>query len=312
MRWQGESETRRLTAIWTAGAAIAPLHGPIRPPGPDDWLSVHPEPGQTFQEYRESDPVLPTAQRTTLYVQPLGPFDPTRSATLESAVDLLRRFYGVPVRTLEHMGLAWVSHRARRLHPITGEEQVLTRSILDRLAQRRPADAVAVLALTTADLWPGRGWNFVFGQASLREGVGVWSLHRLGDPVAQAATVLRRTLKIAVHETGHMFGIRHCTRYACGMNGANHQEEADGQPLWFCAEDEMKVWWGFGADPVERYRRLVEFSEGHGLGREAAFWRVSQRAVGAASEVTGPKRGRADSDGSGLGGAGPHRRRAAR
>ena len=27
---------------------------------------------------------------------------------------------------------------------------------------------VAVLALTTSDLWPGEGWNFVFGQASLR------------------------------------------------------------------------------------------------------------------------------------------------
>ena len=47
---------------------------------------------------------------------------------------------------------------------------------------RRPEDAVAVLGLTTSDLWPGEGWNFVFGQASLRDRIGVWSLYRFGDP----------------------------------------------------------------------------------------------------------------------------------
>jgi predicted Zn-dependent protease len=43
----------------------------------------------------------------------------------------------------------------------------------------------------------------------------------------------RRTLKIAIHETGHMFGMRHCTLFDCGMNGANHQDEADRHPIWF-------------------------------------------------------------------------------
>jgi hypothetical protein len=27
-----------------------------------------------------------------------------------------------------------------------------------------PADALAYLALTASDLWPGEGWNFVFGR----------------------------------------------------------------------------------------------------------------------------------------------------
>jgi archaemetzincin len=50
------------------------------------------------------------------------------------------------------------------------------------LEPERPADALAYLALTASDLWPRKGWNFVFGQANLRKRVGVWSLYRNGDP----------------------------------------------------------------------------------------------------------------------------------
>src|SRR4051812_39856935 len=53
-----------IAAIQSAGAAIAPLHRPIRPPRGSDWLAVHDEPGQTFLEYLASDPVLPTRSRT--------------------------------------------------------------------------------------------------------------------------------------------------------------------------------------------------------------------------------------------------------
>ncbi len=274
-----ENEANELSAIRTAGRAIAPLHDPIRATEKGEWLDVHAEPGQSFEEYRHSDPVRPTNLRTTMYLQPLGDFERARSAAIEATAELLGDFYGVPVRVLERMDLAWVPDQARRLHPYTGVEQVLTKFVLRLRNRKKPADAAAVLALTTSDLWPGEGWNFVFGQASLRRGVGVWSLHRLGDPELEPKTFLRRTLKIAVHETAHMLGIWHCTQFRCGMNGANHQDEADGQPMWFCPEDEMKVWWACRVDPADRYRRLAEFAASYGLEREAEFWRNSERAV---------------------------------
>jgi archaemetzincin len=180
---------------------------------------------------------------------------------------------------LERMDLARVPHHARRADPYSEVEQVLTKFVLHLLSRTKPADAVTVLALTTADLWPGKGWNFVYGQASLSAGVGVWSLHRMGDPEREPRTFLRRTLKIAVHETGHMLGIWHCKSFACGMNGANHQDEVDGQPMWFCPEDEMKIWWACRVDPAERYRRLAEYAEAYRLEPEAEFWWASERAV---------------------------------
>ena len=60
------------------------LHLKKRPPGPNDWLATHPEPGQTFDQYRRSHPSVPTKQRTTLYVQPLGEFSPAQNTWYKS------------------------------------------------------------------------------------------------------------------------------------------------------------------------------------------------------------------------------------
>ena len=76
-----------------------------------------------------------------------------------------------------------------------------------------------------------------------------------------------------------MLGIPHCTQYECGMNGSNHRTEADSRPLWFCPEDEMKVWWACGVDPAKRYDRLAVFADAHGLVAEAKFWRKSRAAL---------------------------------
>jgi archaemetzincin len=274
-------EATGLEILAFLGAAIAPLHEPIRPAGEGDWLCEHDEPGQTFQDYLASDPVRPTHGRSVLYIQPLGDMDPPRLEVMAAAAELLGLFYGVPVRVLERMDLAWVPDRARRPHPYEGE-QIHSGFVLRLLRRRKPENAFAVLALTIADLWPGKGWNFVFGQASLGSRVGVWSLRRMGSPNSDPVLFLRRTLRTALHETGHMFGILHCTRFECGMNGANHQEETDARLLWFCHEDERKVWWSCQLDPAVRYRQLAEFAERHGLDKEAHFWRASECAVGEA------------------------------
>ena len=131
-----------------------------------------------------------------------------------------------------------------------------------------------MIALCKDDLWPGDGWNFVFGQASLRERVGVWSIHRNGNADGtedERRTFLRRTLKTATHETGHMLTIKHCLAFRCNMNGANHQAESDANPLWLCPSCLQKLIWNVDADPVARFRGLADFYRAHGFAAEGEY-----------------------------------------
>jgi archaemetzincin len=275
------SDSPEVRTIRAAGEAIRPLHTAMGKPKPGEWLDQHFELGQSFDAYLTSSPNRPNARQTTIYLQPLGEFDAAQEKLLAATVDLLGRFYRTPVKKLETIAMEAIPSSARRVHPKWGDKQILTTFVLELLKQKRPDDAVAVLALSTDDLWPGENWNFVFGQASLGERVGVWSLYRLGNPRSELTTCLLRTFKVAVHETGHMMGIPHCTAYECGMNGSNHLEENDARPIWFCPEDEMKVWWACQADPKARYASLVEFAQEQGLDREAKFWKASLEAENA-------------------------------
>jgi archaemetzincin len=252
---------------------LEPLHQELGDPGPSDWLSVHPEPGQTFEEYRRSNPIRPHGRRDSIYIQPLGEFSSPQREVVEGTAEFTALFYDAPVRTREAISLAEIPSNARRRHPATGVAQLLTVYILRQvLAPRLPEDAAAYVAFTAQDLWPGEGWNFVFGQAALRERVGVWSIHRNGDPEKGAEAFrlcLLRTMKTAAHELGHMFSTAHCTAYRCGMNGSNTLEEKDRRPLAFCPDCLAKVCWATGADPLERCRRLAGFCRDSGLREQA-------------------------------------------
>ncbi len=261
---------------------LLPLHRTkSTPPQPWEWMAQHKEDGQTFAGYVASQPNRVSAERTTLYLQPIGVFDAPRQRLIADTADLLRRFYGTPITIAGVLDPTVIPATARRENPGGGQEQFLTGYILDQvLKKRRPADAIAVLGLTTTDLWLGDDWNFVFGMASFTERTGVWSLWRYGDPTQDYATCLRRTLKVALHETGHMIGIAHCIAYECLMNGSNSLRETDEHQLHFCPECEAKVWWACHSDPTKRYASLVEFAQAHQLAEEAAFWERSRVAVG--------------------------------
>ena len=255
---------------------LRPLHKKPGPPQPGDWLDRHKEPGQTFDEYLQQSPVKPTGRRSVLYIQPLGPFDQNERKVLKLTAEFMGIYLNGPVKTLDDLPLSVIPDEAQRIHPQWKVRQILTSYVLnDVLKPKLPRDAAACLALTTIDLWPGRGWNFVFGQASLRDRVGVWSLNRNGDLSAGPEAYrlfLRRTLKTATHETGHMFSIKHCTAFECNMNGSNSRAESDRQPLYLCPECHAKVCWATGAKPSERYQRLADFCRRHELQDESVYY----------------------------------------
>ena len=282
------SEGERHLTLPSPLQQLAALHERLGEPGANDWLSRYKEPGQTYIEYLQSSPNRATADRRTLYIQPLGDFSPTQQKIIDLTVEYMGIYFQLPVRVQKGLPLAVITERARRRHPEWGVPQILTGYVRDEvLKPRLPKDAVALIAFTASDLWPGEGWNFVFGEASLADRVGVWSIHRFGDPDAGPESYrlsLRRTLGTATHETGHMLSMQHCVFYLCSMCGSLTLPESDRYPLWLCPQCLAKLCDATGAEPRKRFQALIAFADANGLEKEAQFWKNSLLAISTESE----------------------------
>lgn len=262
---------------------LRPLHKPMGKPQPGDWLTQHKERGQTFLDYVRSEPMRPIGKRNTIYIQPLGEFTKTQRKIIDLTAQFMSDYFMTPVQVSEDLPLKIIPASAMRVHPQWGDAQILSTHVLDQvLKPRLPEDAAAYIAFTASDLWPGEGWNFVFGQASLRDRVGVWSIYRNGNPDASEkdfALCLRRTLQTATHETGHMFSIPHCIAFECNMCGSNNRKESDRRPLWLCPQCVSKVNWAARSDAVTRYEKLKVFCGKNGMKDEEAFYEKSIAAL---------------------------------
>lgn len=260
---------------------IQSLHEKKRAPVEGEWLAKYAEAGQTFIEFVELGHNIPTAKKRTIYVLPIGEFSPAQDQLIDQTTELLSKFFGVPTVRLPNSPMGDLPAEAHRGSVETDDEQVLATHLIDEvLRPKTPPDALACIGLTTHDLWPGPGFNFVFGLAQGE--CGVWSLSRYGSldgGGAETLQVRRRLFKVALHETGHMLGIPHCTAYECRMNGTNSIGELDRQPSWFCPECEAKIWWGCRVNRPQRYRTLADFAAREGLREEAEFWSQSAQAL---------------------------------
>ena len=250
--------------------AVKPFFSALPSPGPIDWLASFNEPGQTFEEYLNSNPTIPANERKTIYVLPLGSFSNDQLKVVGASAEYLEAFFGLKVSLLPTQPIDRpLRLKDSRISQFGGNEQVRTGYILDEvlLPMLKP-DAAALIAFTNEDLFPDESMNYVFGQASLENRVGVWSLYRLKDDT-DFHTFLSRTIKVASHETGHMFSIRHCTKYNCVMSGSNHLAETDSHPIDACPECMAKICWFSHVSPAERYKRLSDVCRRNRLNKEA-------------------------------------------
>lgn len=259
---------------------IEPFFDLMGAPKSYDWAATHTEPGQTFEEYLDADPVRPTPERRKIYVLPLGTFTAKQRKIVDTAAEYLGVFYDLPVESMPPKILD-ARYPNVRHNKFTKTRQIRTGMILnDILKPLLPTDAAALIAFTVDDLYPNESMNYVFGQASLEDRVGVWSLARMDDNTDDR-NFLVRTLKIASHETGHMFSMRHCTKYECVMSGTNHLDETDRRPLDACPECTAKICWLSDIDQAERYKRLAAFAGRVSLNADAVSFNKKAAAVAA-------------------------------
>ncbi|XP_070707779.1 archaemetzincin-2 [Pempheris klunzingeri] len=262
-----------------------------------DWISAHPEEPQDFESfYRDPYRKSPSASHSTIYVQTIGSFGEAGPQTYQY-VEWLRDycqafFYGLSVKLLPPVTVAETGC-SFRVNSDSHNLQILTGDLLRFLSNRKPKDAFCIVGITMIDLYPKDSWNFVFGQASLSMGMGVFSFARYDDNFYSRSyagtlkkrlqlkqgdysvfsgyytppinsTLLLRSCKTMTHEIGHMFGIKHCQWLNCVMQGSNHLEESDHRPLDFCPICLRKLQVAVGFKIAERYKALLRWMEDQG------------------------------------------------
>ncbi len=238
---------------------------PIPTPKPGDWLAVHVEVGQTFDQFLDQKPRKPDEIQTHIYLQPLGQFVNGNNPSLEMLRAYAAAYFVMEVKVLPPIAISGAKI-ATRINQFSGQRQLLTGDVLGLIKSSFPADAFCVLAITMEDLYPDPSWNFVFGQASLQQHVGVFSFARY-DPLFYGekrgdnylAVLQRRSCIVLVHEVSHMFSLLHCIFFSCVMNGSNHLQESDARPLYLCPVCLRKLQHSIGFDVLDRYRRLLQF-----------------------------------------------------
>lgn len=251
-----------------------------------------------------------------IYILPLNSsMDPSTEATpkFDDLADYAQRFYGIPIKVLpavefrvdaEKEMLFWdestssASHgersRARnspiriRFHKESGHFQLKADSLLSRVKQVMPRDAICLMALTMMDIYDEAPDLFVAGLAGGNQRAGIFSLRRYDPslkfstehwfeisrnkskmtPKQVAKTMLQRSIKLLVHEIAHLLGVDHCIWYSCCMNGSGHLSEDFRQSMHLCPVDLRKLQRLCRFDVSERYCRLKEFFERHELEEE--------------------------------------------
>ncbi|RMG28677.1 MAG: hypothetical protein D6730_05165, partial [Bacteroidetes bacterium] len=228
---------------------------------PTQWEQRFPTSPQDLAAYCKAGPHTPTQARPYLYLGKLGPFSPAQNEIFELSCLYLKAFFGCEVRLLDSIPLSEIPAEARRLQ--AGSLQIHTRYVLNQLLpSRMPDSAMACLLLTATDVFPSSGWKYVLGHTDVHRHTAIWSLHRLGKPEAGEAAFrlcLKRSLKTASHETGHLLSMKHCTFYRCVMQGAYDLAEADARPMYLCAVCLAKAGKACGFDPLQRFAFLQKF-----------------------------------------------------
>ncbi len=108
----------------------------------------------------------------------------------------------------------------------------------------KPQGCTKVLLIFENDLYC-EGLNFVFGEADILKGVAIISTARLnnrfyGLPEDEELFKLR-TLKEAVHELGHLYGLAHCPDPSCVMHFSNTLLDTDRKSFKFCPKCRKKL-----------------------------------------------------------------------
>jgi archaemetzincin len=139
-------------------------------------------------------------------------------------------------------------HVGRMLRvPRTTLNSVRKQLFFNTLAARVAAESAEGdlrLVVTDYDLYK-TSHQFVFGDASEEQRLAIVSLYRLRSEFygerPDPNVLFQRTLKEAVHDLGHVLGLKHCYNARCAMYFSNSIFDTDNKLSHFCDVCEKRV-----------------------------------------------------------------------
>jgi archaemetzincin len=165
----------------------------------------------------------------------VGKVSPSLSQKLAQPIE--ERFPGRAVKIAPH----GIEHPGYAFSPM--RKQYQAEPILEKLAHF-DARAERVLGVADLDLF-APGLNFIFGQAQIGGPAAIIALARLHPEFwGQAANLHRlqeRTIKEAIHELGHTYGLEHCRIPTCVMYFSNTLAETDRKSDQFCSHHQTQL-----------------------------------------------------------------------
>jgi len=265
---------------------------PLPPPEHQGWRSLRPEPPQSVAEFRASAPNTRTTPRDRIALLPLGEFpfevvvdgkfvNLVRTPEIPAIAAVLAACFATPVDVLpcEPLSTALLPRRVQ-----WNRSQYDARALLDRVAIRLPDHAHSMLTLVNVDMFVTSDQQYAFGWSTLRDRLGVVGFSRLDPsmyggtgPADVPGTLLRRGLRLAIHEVGHMFGLGHCQIFRCAMNGISDLVELDATPPRLCPLCLRKLHIVTGLDPRARDAELLQVYADLGITEEAQW--VAERSL---------------------------------
>ncbi len=160
----------------------------------------------------------------------LAAIDSIEDDILESSELCLWHTFGIGIKRHSPLGMPGHAYDSKRL-------QYSSIEILKMMHAEVPKDAMRFLALTDRDLFIPV-LSFVYGHAQFEGKVGVVSTARLRQEFygfsADRELLIARVLKEVVHETGHLFGLTHCTDVGCPMSLSTNIRSLDRKGVTLC------------------------------------------------------------------------------
>ena len=159
-----------------------------------------------------------------LYLKTIGNIEPLLLEKVVKKLDFL------PVKLIEDENYPIFAFEPKR-------NQYYAKKIIEKIASELPEDCETMIIITDIDLCTPV-LTFVYGEAQLEGRGAVVSMTRLKQKFYSLPEdnelLVRRLVKVIIHELGHCYGLVHCNNDKCVMYLSNNIVSIDNKNDNFC------------------------------------------------------------------------------